>query len=147
MKFVHCETHQGAIAAVHIEFPTRKPYNSLPVTFDVGVISPVVMTHFGETAFLPSVDTVAEAIASARAHIERENKLYINQVLDDQIPASEAIQHFEDCAIPLEMVPTLVTERPYYPPHPLLPIGCLLPQGSRTRVIDDGITVNILPEE
>ena len=150
MRFVHCETYQGAIAAVHVESTSRERDGRLPTESDLGIISPVVLTHFGESTFLPSVGTIAEAIASAKAHIERENQAYIHQVLDDRIAASEAVQHFQNCAIPLEMVPTLVTELPYYPLQPLFPVCCSLSKGfpyCQPTISSYDVTASLLSDE
>ena len=126
MRFVHCETYQGAIAGVHIEFPNRNLYETSQESVASAIISPVVMKHFGDSIFLHPVSTVAEAIAAAKAHIEQENRDYVDQVINDQIPASEAVQHFQDCGIPLEIVPPLAMERPYYTPRLSGPMQCLL---------------------
>ncbi|MGF1520737.1 MAG: hypothetical protein ACFBSF_00270 [Leptolyngbyaceae cyanobacterium] len=134
MRFVHCETYQGAIAAVHVEFPTRNLYGTSQETVDSGIITPVVMKHFGDGIFLSPVSTVAEAIAAAKAHIEQENRCYVDQVISDQIPASEAVQHFQDCDIPLEIVPPLAMERPYYAPCLPGPTQCLLSRQGPSMV-------------
>ncbi|MEL6382341.1 MAG: hypothetical protein AAFQ89_07695 [Cyanobacteria bacterium J06626_18] len=126
MRFVHCETYQGAIAAVHVEFPTQSLYGNSQESNETGIISPVVMKHFGDGIFLSPVSTVAEAIAAAKAHIEQENRCYVDQVINDQIPASEAVQHFQDCDIPLDIVPPLAIERPYYTPLLPGPMQCVL---------------------
>ncbi|MBE7382058.1 MAG: hypothetical protein F6J95_011670 [Leptolyngbya sp. SIO1E4] len=128
MRLIHCETYQGAIAAAHVEFPNRELYGSSEMKPDTGVISPVVIDQLGETTLLPPVRNVDEAIAAARAEIERKNRSYIDSVIDDRVPAANAVQHFEDCGIPLELVPPLATERPYNLPRPSTPMQCLISQ-------------------
>ncbi|MEO0986378.1 MAG: hypothetical protein AAFY20_12610 [Cyanobacteria bacterium J06639_14] len=138
MRFIHCEIFQGAIAAVHVEFPRRRFYDRVEGESEASVITPVVMKHFGEAIFLAPVDSVDEAIAAAKEHIEGENRSYINQVIGDQVPASEAIQHFQDCDIPLEMVPPLVAERPHYPPYPSPLAQVLISQAISPTVVVGG---------
>lgn len=127
MRFIHCETYQGAIAAVSVEYPTRQLYKRSESKPDSEVISPVVIDQIGEVNFLPPVDTIDEAVATAKAEIERRNRCHVNSVLDDRVSAAEAVQHFEDVGIPLEMVPPLALERPYYIPCPSPPLRYILP--------------------
>ncbi|MEO0985795.1 MAG: hypothetical protein AAFY20_09615 [Cyanobacteria bacterium J06639_14] len=113
MQFIHCETYQGAIAAVHVEFPTQELYGSYENMPSERIISPVVIDQVGDVCFLLPVSTVDEAIASAKAHIENRNHSYINHIIEDNVPSNNAIQHFEECGIPLAMVPFLKTEDSY----------------------------------
>lgn len=116
MQFIHIETHQGAIAAAHSESPTRQLYGQLDNSLAPQVISPVVIDQMGVVTFLRPVRSVDEAIAVAKRQIETDNRSYMNYVIKDRVAAANAVQHFEDCGIPLEMVPPLATDRPYFPP-------------------------------
>lgn len=127
MRFIHCEIFQGALAAAQLEYPTRELYGNYDAEPAAGVINPVVLDQLGEVTLLPSVDTVAEAIAAAKSYIEQRNRSYVNSVLEDRMPASSAVQHFEDCGIPIEAVPQLALERPYYPNYPSPFIQYLVP--------------------
>lgn len=118
MKLVHCETYQGAVAAVHIEQATRELYGPGNQTSETEVISPIVIMHFGEATFLSPVSSIHDAIAAAKIRIEHENRSYVNHVLRDRVPTAQAIQHFQDCGIPLEIVPPLPESAPYYPAFP-----------------------------
>ena len=125
MQFIHSEPYQGAIAAAHVEFPARELYGKSKKTFESQTISPVVIDQLGGVTFLPPTETVDEAIAAARDQIERNNRSYMDYVIEDRMPAENAVQHFNDCGIPLEMVPPLAVERPYFLPSLSSPIGCL----------------------
>lgn len=134
MRFVHCEVYQGAIAAAQLEYPTRDLYGDSGLNPVPGVITPVVVDQLGDMVFLPVVATVDEAIAAAKGHIEERNRSYVDSVLEDKMPAASAVQHFEDCGVPLELVPSLATERPYYPPYPFPQIQCLVPNAVPNAV-------------
>lgn len=127
MRFIRCEVHQGAIAAAQLEYPTRDLYSDSTLEPVPGVITPVVIDQLGDMTFLPSVESVHDALAAARSHIEGRNRSHVSSVLEDRMPANKAIQHFEDCGIPLELVPSLATERPYYPHYPFPQVQCLTP--------------------
>lgn len=118
MRLIQCETYQGSIAAAHVEYPTRELHGGSEAQPDPGVISPVIIDQSGEIAFLSPVETADEAIAVAKAQIERNNRAYVDHVLDSRVPADNAVQHFQDCGIPLEIVPPLPVGRPYYPGYP-----------------------------
>ena len=115
MRFIHCETYQGAIAAAHIEFPAQELYGPSSITFAPQVISPVVIDQVGSVDFLMPVSTVEEAIAAAKTKIEQNNRAYMNHVIEDRAPNNNAVQHFQDCGIPSENVPPMATEWPYFP--------------------------------
>ncbi|NER79681.1 MAG: hypothetical protein F6K42_08875 [Leptolyngbya sp. SIO1D8] len=118
MRLIHCETYQGAIAAAHIEFPSRELYGTSEMKPDSGVISPVVIDQIGEVSFLPAVSDVSEAIAAAKAQIEHRNRTYVDHITMDEVSTTNAMQHLEDCGIPSELIPTSTTDYPYYPPCP-----------------------------
>ena len=139
MQFIRCETYQGAIAAAHVEFPTQELYEQsdanprfcLPtqerhsraeVNSGFRVVCPVVINQLGEATFLPPVSTIDEAIAAARAEIEINNHSYMDYVMQNMVTATNAIQHFQDCGIPLEMVPPLALDRPYFPTYSTIAI-------------------------
>ncbi|MEL6381780.1 MAG: hypothetical protein AAFQ89_04775 [Cyanobacteria bacterium J06626_18] len=115
MQFIHCEIYQGAIAAVHLEFPTQELYGVSETLPSKRVISPVVIDQIGTISLLPPVSTVDKAIAIAKAQIERDNKSYVNHLMQDDVPAQNAVQHIEDCGIPTELVPRLAVEQSYSP--------------------------------
>ena len=117
MQFIHCEIYQGAIAAAHVEFPTQELYGTSETNPESCVICPVVIDQLGGSTFLPPVNTVEEAIASARTQIEVNNRSYMDYVISDRVVASNAVQHFKNCGIPLEMVPPLALEQPYFPAY------------------------------
>lgn len=125
MQFIHCEPYQGAIAAAHVEFPSRELYGKSKTTSEFQVISPVVIDQLGGVTFLRPAATVDAAIAAARAQIELNNRSYMDYVIEDRMPAENAFQHFNDCGIPLEMVPPLAIEQPYFLPSLTSPIECL----------------------
>ena len=115
MQFIHCEIYQGAIAAAHIEFSSRELYDSSETEGVPQVISPVVIDQIGDADFLQPVATVEEAITAAKTRIEQRNSSYMSHVIEDRIPGNNAVQHFKDCGIPLESLPPIVIERPYFP--------------------------------
>ncbi|MEL6381060.1 MAG: hypothetical protein AAFQ89_01025 [Cyanobacteria bacterium J06626_18] len=122
MQLIHCEIYQGAIAAAHVEFPARILHGQSERRSDARIISPVVINQLGGTTFLSPVSTVEEAIASARAQIEHNNRSYMEYVISDRVTAENAVQHFEACGIPPEMVPPLALEQPYFPTYASVPI-------------------------
>ena len=124
MQLIHCEIYQGAIAAAHVEFPAQKLHGQSERFPDVQIISPVVIDQLGGTTFLSPVSTVEDAIAKARVQIERNNRSYMNYVIEDKVTAKNAVQHFEACGIPPEMVPPLALDQPYFPAYAALPIRC-----------------------
>ena len=103
MQFIHCETYQGAMAAVHLEFPTRELYGPSEPSLGAQVISPVVIDQLGEAHFLLPVRTVEEAIALAKTQIEQNNYAYMVHVRENRVPAENAVRHFEDCGISAEL--------------------------------------------
>ncbi|MGF1521088.1 MAG: hypothetical protein ACFBSF_02040 [Leptolyngbyaceae cyanobacterium] len=122
MQLIHCEIYQGAIAAAHVEFPSRPLYGRAETQSDARIISPVVINQLGGTTFLSPVSTVEEAITSAKAQIEHNNRSYMDYVIADKVAAENAVQHFEACGIPPEMVPPLALEQPYFPTYSTVPI-------------------------
>ncbi|MGF1522934.1 MAG: hypothetical protein ACFBSF_11520 [Leptolyngbyaceae cyanobacterium] len=114
MQFIHCEIYQGAIAAVHLEFPTQELYGVSETLPSTRVISPVVIDQVGTINLLPPVNTVDQAIAIAKAQIEYNNESYVNHLLQDDVPAKNIAQHIEDCGIPVELAPHVV-ESSYFP--------------------------------
>lgn len=116
MRFVYSEIYQGSIAAAHVEVSTQELVQGGEQAMNPEVLSPVVIDQAGEIVFLAPAGTVAAAIATAKAYIEQNNRRYIDHVLQSNVPPENAIQHFQDCGIPLELIPPLVVERPYYPP-------------------------------
>lgn len=120
MRFIHCETYQGSIVAVHAEFPQRQLHGSAELAEVATVISPVVIDQLGEVTFLSSVDTAEAAIAAAKAQIESNNRLYMDHVLEDNTSIKNAVQHFKDCGIALDTI-LPIAENHYYPMANLSP--------------------------
>lgn len=127
MRFIHCETFQGAIAAAQLEYPSRELYGESGIELDSEIITPIVIDQLGDITFLGPVKTVEEAVGAAKAYIEHRNRSYVDSVLEDRMSPTRAVQHFEDCGIPLEVVPPLAIDRPYFLPCPIASIPCLLP--------------------
>lgn len=104
MQFIHCEIYQGEIAAAHLEFPVRELYGPSDRTLESQVIRPVVFDQIGEVIFLHPVRTLDEAIAVAKTQIERNNYSYMAYMMEELVPADNAVQHFEDCGMPVERI-------------------------------------------
>lgn len=139
MRFIHCETYQGSIAAAQLEFPNCELYSESDIEASTGIISPVVIDQLGDMVFLAPVATVDAAVAAAKAHIEQRNSSYIDSVLEDKMPAGNAVQHFKDCGIPLEMVPPMVIEQPYFAMYKIPQIRCLLPENASSAIAAEWI--------
>ena len=113
MQYIHCRLYQGSIAAVHVEFPAQELYGSCESEPETKVISPVTINQLGDVTFLPAVNSVDEAIAAAEAQIERDNRYYVEHVVETGVPAQNAIQHFQDCGISSESIQSSIRKHPY----------------------------------
>ena len=115
MQFIYCEIYQGAIAAVHLEFPNQELYGMSETLPSTRVISPVVIDQIGTISLLSPARTVDDAIVKAKAQIERNNQSYVNHLMQEDVPVHNAIQHIEDCGIPSKLVPHPTVEQSYFP--------------------------------